>query len=320
MVILIMLLNEMEIFYYVVELRSFSKAAARLNVSKSFISKKITKLERDLKAHLVSRTTRKLTITGAGESFYRYCANIVHVGHEAYSMISELQGKPSGILKISMPPALGLHLISPMLPTFLSQYPEVTLHIELENRLVDLLEEGYDLVLRSAMLESSNLIAQKIFSIKNIICATEKYLQTHGIPNVPTDLEKHNCAIYSYSKNAEHITFLKNNNNNNNNNEETVHIQGNFTSNHLELIKKMVLDNLCIAALPEFMVATELKTEKVKPCLTAYQLPENPLYAVYPERNFRLPKLKLFIDMLKKYLSEQFNQQILRKNRQTNSL
>lgn len=296
--ILSMLLDEMEIFYYVAELKSFSKAADRLNVSKSFISKKISKLERALKVHLVSRTTRKLTMTGAGESFYRYCANIVREGHEAYSMISELQGKPSGVLKISMPPALGLNLIAPMLPKFLSLYPEVTLNIELENRLVDLLEEDYDLVLRSAILESSNLIAQRIFSIKNIICATETYLHTHGIPNVPADLETHNCATYNYSKKAGYITLIKNNH------EETIHVQGNFMSNQLDLIKQMVLNNLCIAILPRFMVANELKMEKIKPCLTTYRLTENSLYAVYLERKFMLPKLKIFLEMLKDYLNE----------------
>lgn len=296
-----MLLDEMEIFYYVVEFKSFSKAAARLNVSKSYISKKMTLLEEELKVHLISRSTRKLTLSEAGESFYRYCANIVREGHDAYSMISELKGKPSGQLKISMPPALGLNLISSMLPQFLAQYPEVTLDIELENRLVDILEEGYDLVLRSAILESSNLISQRIFSINNIVCATEKYFETHPALNVATDLEKHNCATYSYSKTANHLKLVKNNN------EEIIYVQGNFTSNHLDLIKQMVLNNLCIGILPDFMVEKELKAEMIKRCLPAYHLPESQLYAVYPERKFMLPKLRFFIEMLKNYLNKNSN-------------
>lgn len=293
-----MLLDEMEIFYYVVEFSSFSKAADRLKVSKSFISKKITKLEQGLKVNLLSRSTRRITLTEAGESFYRYCANIVHEGNEAYSMISELQGKPSGTLKISMPPALGLNLISPMLSKFLIQYPEVNLDIELENRLVDVLEESYDLVLRSAKLESSNLIGQRIFSIKNTICATEQYFKQHSIPKIPSDLEKHNCATYSYSKNAKHLTLIKNSH------ETVISIQGNFMSNHLDLIKQMVLNNLCIGIFPEFMVTNELQEKKLQRCLINYQLPENQLYAVYPVRKFMLPKLKYFLEMLKSYLDE----------------
>lgn len=291
-----MLLNEMEIFYYVVELKSFSKAANRLNVSKSYISKKLTRLEQMLKVRLLSRTTRKLILTEAGESFYHYCASIVREGNEAYSMMSELQGKPSGTLKISVPPALGLNLLAPMLPEFLAVNPNVSLHIELENRLVDLVKEGYDLALRSAKLESSNLIAQGIFSVKSIICATDEYLRKYGIPQSPSDLEKHNCATYSYSKDAGHINLIKNNH------ENSIYIQGNFISNHLDLIKQMVLSGLCIAVLPEFMIRDELRDGKLKQCLSAYHLQETRLYAVYPEGKFMLPKLKCFLDMLKNYL------------------
>jgi len=293
-----MLLDEMEIFYYVVELKSFSKAAARLNVSKSYISKKMTKLEHELKVHLITRSTRKLTLSDAGENFYRYCANVVREGYDAYSMLSELKGKPSGLLKMSMPPALGLNLISPMLPQFLSHYPEVTLDIELENRLVDIVEEGYDLVLRSAILESSNLIAQRIFSIDNIVCATKKYLSSHSALNVASDLEKHNCATYSYSKTARHVKLIKNNN------EEMIHVQGNVMSNHLDLIKQMVLNDVCIGILPRFMVENELKLGIITHCLRAYHLPVSQLYAVYPERKFMLPKLRVFLDMLKNKLDK----------------
>lgn len=288
-----MLLDEMEIFYYVVELKSFSKAAERLHVSKSFISKKITKLEQDLKTNLVSRSTRKLSLTEAGESFYHYCANIVKEGHEAYSMMSGLHGKPVGTLKISMPPALGLNLIAPLLPKFISEYPEVTLDIELENRIVDILEEGYDLALRSAVLESSNLVAQRIFSIESIICASKKYFEKNDAPHGPSDLESHSFATYSYSKKAEHITLIKNNK------EEVINIKSIFQSNQLDLIKQIVLNDICIAVLPKFMVENELKSGKLELCLTNYKLPESPIYAVYPERKFMLPKLKCFLDMLK---------------------
>ena len=161
-----MLLNEMEIFYYVVEQHSFSKAAERLHVSKSFISKKITRLERELKTRLIARSTRKLTLTQAGDSFYRYCAHVVQAAEKGYAMMHELQGKPAGLLKVSIPPALALNLLSPVFSEFLTQYPEVILDIQLDSRLVDLVKEGYDLALRSAILESSNLIAKKIFTVK----------------------------------------------------------------------------------------------------------------------------------------------------------
>ena len=171
---------------------------------------------------LISRSTRSLTLTEAGENFYQYCANIVESGKEAFAKMNQLKGEPLGLLKISVPPAVGLHLITPMVSKFSIRYPEVNLNIELENRLVDLIEEGYELVIRSAKLESSNLIAQKIFSIKNIICGTPKYFKKNGCPKQPRDLEKHNFARYSYPKETQQITLNKNHR------EENVNIYGNF--------------------------------------------------------------------------------------------
>lgn len=292
-----MLLNEMEIFYYVVEQQSFFKAAERLGVSKSFISKRMTKLEQDLRVRLISRSTRKLTLTEAGKNFYQYCTRVVQEGEKAYSMMNELQGKPSGLLKVSIPPALAINLISPVLPKFLAQFPEVILDIELESRLVDLVKEGYDLALRSAILESSNLIAQNIFTYKNVICATTRYLQDHGIPTTGMDLAQHNCAVYSGSKSIGQIKLIKQQQT------ETIHIKGNMMSNQLDLIKQLVLSDTCLAILPEFMVITELQNKTLVKCLESYTLPTNNLYAIYPEREFMLPKLSHFLDMIKDYLA-----------------
>tara|TARA_B100000989_G_C19531008_1_gene469866 strand:+ start:5366 stop:6250 length:885 start_codon:yes stop_codon:yes gene_type:complete len=292
-----MLLNEMEIFYHVVEQRSFSKAAERLRVSKSFISKRINKLEQDLSVRLVSRSTRKLTLTEAGENFYRQCAKVVYEGEKGYSIVSELQGRPSGLLRISIPPALAMNLITPVFSKFLAEHPEVTLDIELESRLVDIVKGGYDLALRSAKLESSNLIAQKIYTINNVICATKEYLTTHGTPTTPTELINHNCAIYSYAKFPGRIELSRQGR------KETLILRGNFMSNHLDLIKKLILSNTALGFLPEFMVDNELKNKHLTLCLPDYKLPTSNLYAIYPEREFMLPKLKLFLDMLKSYLS-----------------
>lgn len=291
-----MLLDEMEIFYYVVEFKSFSKAAEKLKVSKSFISKKISRLEQYLKVRLLSRSTRKLILTEAGENFFQYCANVVQNSRDAFSRMHQLQDKPSGLLKISIPPALGLNLIAPMLSKFLGRYPEVSLDIELDNKLVDLIGGGFDLALRSAKLESSNLIAQKIYSIKNIICGTPHYFQKHGMPKKPQDLQSHNFGIYSYTKKAKHIRFIKNGS------IEKVSIDGNFSSNQLDLIKQMALKDVCLALLPEFMVTQELQDKKLITCLNRYQLSESNLYAIYPEREFMLPKLKCFLEMLNQHL------------------
>lgn len=289
-----MLLNEMEVFYYVVELKSFSGAATKLGVSKSFISKKITQLEQELKARLLSRSTRKLTLTEAGLNFYQSCAKVVHEADTAYGMMGELHGKPAGTLRISMPPALGVHLIAPLLANFSRQYPEIRFDIQLENRIVDLIEESYDLVLRVAKLQSSNLITRRITRFKNVICATPKYLRQHGMPKIPHDLERHNCAIYSFGKHIRQLKFLRSNK------EYIISVTGNFFSNQLELIKQVVLDDVCLAVLPEFMVSHEFKQQRLQSCLDSFKLPIDPVYAIYPEREFMPPKVRVFIEMLQK--------------------
>lgn len=287
----------MEIFYYVAEFQSFSKAARKLGVSKSFISKRITKLEKNLKVRLLIRSTRKLTLTEAGENFYLHCLNVVQEASKGYAIINESKGKPVGTLKISMPPAFAMNLIASMLSNFIKKYPDVILDIELENRLVDLIAENYDLVIRSAKLEDSNLIAQKILTFKPVVCATPQYLKLHGKPRTPKELERHNLAIYNYSKDAKYIRFTKNGI------EDIIYIHGNFTSNHLDLIKKMVLSHTCMAVFPDFMVSQELKNRHLNLCLEQYQLPESQLYAIYPEREFMPLKLKVFLEMLKEFLN-----------------
>ncbi|MCF6767845.1 LysR family transcriptional regulator [Thiotrichales bacterium 19S11-10] len=294
-----MLLDEMRIFYHVVQQQSFSKAAERLGVSKSHISKMITKLEEDINSRLISRSTRKLLLTEAGESFYEYCSKVVETGEQGYAAMNELNGKPTGVLKISIPPALALNMLSDIFSKFLLDYPDITLDIRLENHTVDLIKDGYDLALRSAVLESSNLIAQRIYTFNHIICATHNYLNHKGIPNTPKDLSRHNFAIYGDSKSASKIVLKKQQN------EETINITGNFVSNQLDLIKKFMLQDACICTLPEFMITNELKDQKVVKCLEDYTTPTSNVYAIYPEREFMLPKVRLFLQILKQYFTNE---------------
>ena len=170
------------------------------------------------------------------------------------------------------------------------------LDVDLTNRLVDIIQEGYDLALRSAKLESSNLIAQKIYEYKNVICATPNYFKRHGIPKSPGDLSNHNCATYNLFKGVQRIKFEKSRN------YEFTYLKGNFSSNHLELIKEILLNDFCLGVIPKFMVTQELKQQMLHLCLEEYPLEANGIYAIYPEREFVQPKLRYFLDMLKDYL------------------
>ncbi|MBV9576101.1 MAG: LysR family transcriptional regulator [Gammaproteobacteria bacterium] len=289
-----MLLNEMEIFYHVVEQKNFTKAAEKLGVSKSFISKHIIKLEKELHVKLLIRNTRQLTLTETGQTFYQHCIKVVNEAYKSYHSINQLQQEPSGVLKISVPIALGFHLLASILPSFLKKYPKIILNIDLENRIVDVIKEGYDLVLRSAVLESSNLIAQKILCSKNIICASPIYLKIYGMPNTPRDLMKHHFAMYKNLKRSRKIKLIKNKHT------EEIHIDAHLLTNQLDLIKQMVLSGHYIAVLPEFMVYKELKKKLLIHCLQNYQLEEDSIYLIYPDKELISNKAKYFIQMLKK--------------------
>lgn len=291
-----LLLNDIEIFYHVIEQKSFSKAAERLGYSKSFISKRITKLEKELKIRLISRTTHKLSLTEAGRKLYLSSLKIIDESERAFSMLGELQDKPSGLLRISVPPALGLNLLAPFIPQFLKKFPEVNVEMQLETHVVNLVQDGYDLALRSAKLESSNLIARKICQINYGIYATSQYLSDKKMLSTPSDLIFHNCASYTNSISPREITFIKDKK------KATVFFKSNFTSNHLDLIKKMVMNDVCVGFLPDFMVLEEVKANQLIQCLPNYRLASSSLYAIYPEREFNLLKLTYFLSMLQEFL------------------
>ncbi len=293
-----MLLNEMEIFYYVVRLKSFTKAAETLGVSKAYISKRIVQLEQDLKTRLLVRTTRQLTLTEAGEHFYQFCANIVQESEQGYALMQKMQTEPAGLLRISMPPAIALGLLSEFFPNFLRRYPHIKLNVQLEDKFIDLVREGYDLALRVGKLQDSTLYAQKIYTGKYVFCATPEYFKAASIPRTPIELEHHNCAIYGHYNIEKSVTLFKGET------PHTISIQGNLISNQLHFIKAMMLNHACIAMLPLYVITKELKDQSAQICLEDYQLQSADFFLLYPERKFMPVKLQIFIDMLKEFLEK----------------
>ncbi len=286
-----MLLNEMEIFYYVVELHSFSKAAQQLGVSKSYVSKRITRLEQELKSKLLIRNTRKVALTQAGQHFYHYCQGVVQSAQQGYSKIQDLQARPTGKLKISAPPAFGKYVLAPLLKDFMRDYPDITLEIVLESRLVDVIQEGCDLVLRAAVLPDSGLVAQQVMLMENQLCAAPEYLAKHGIPTTPQQLANHVFALYQAT-----TTFKWNSH-------RTVAmietpLYGAVVTNQMDFMKQLILEGSCMGVLPTFMIQKELQAGSVLPCLTDYTLGGSPLYAIYPQREFLPPKVRVLLERL----------------------
>jgi DNA-binding transcriptional LysR family regulator len=288
-----MLLNEMEIFYYVVELKSFSKTAEKLGVAKSHISKKVTALKESLSAQLLTRSTRKLNLTEAGELFYKRCAQVVCEAENGFAQIRHLKDKPRGRLRLSIPPALGNHMLTPLFQRYMQRYPEVTLEIELENRVIDLVAEGIDLAIRSATMASSSLVATKLFTVKNILCATPSYINTHGVIKKPEQLAAHLFATYRHKRTIQSLTLYKDKK------EIIAPIKSTLACNQIDFLKAMVLSGNCVAVFPEFMVEKELTDGRLLHCLPNYSFSSSDAYAIFPNKEFLPPKVRVLIEMLK---------------------
>jgi DNA-binding transcriptional LysR family regulator len=282
-----MLLNEMEIFYHVVDTGSFSKAADRLRVSKSFVSKKVKKLENDLNARLVYRDSRKLKLTPEGEAFYMSCSDLVAKGREGYDIVQSLRGVPSGVLKVSMSPAVTKYLIEPLLPAFLKKHPQIELHVSTESRIVDIVKEGFDVVFRSvSSLEDSSLIARRLYTYNSYICATPEFINHFGPINSTHDLENLDFVSFFNSK------TLKFADNSSLNRKVTIY------SDQLEFVKSMVLNNMGLGVFPDYMVRKELQDKQLVHCLEKSPLPQSTIYMVYPEKEYLSLKLRVFLDFI----------------------
>ncbi len=200
-------LNAMEVFVRVVQSGSFSEAARALNLTPSAVSKQVSRLEDRLGARLINRTTRRLGLTEEGQAFFERAQRILADVSEAEQAVTQLHGAPRGTLKLNAPVVFGRMHIAPLLPGFIAQHPEMRVDFTVNDRYVDLLEEGLDLVIRIGELKDSSLIARRLATNRRLLVATEDYLAKHGTPEQPSDLLKHNCLVYLYRQQRNNWQF-----------------------------------------------------------------------------------------------------------------
>ncbi len=286
------------IFTAVVELGSFSEASRKLGITKSAVSKRISTLETHLGAKLIQRTTRKLSLTEAGEQYYSYIHRAKSLVNEGEDAISSLQGSPKGHLKVSVPMVFGELHIAPLLSEFLRLYPDIKLNLSMDDKVVDLVKDGLDMTLRIGALSDSNLVARKLSPCHSVLCASPGYLEKYGTPTAINDLKQHNCLYYSYFRSGIEWTFYGPSG------LERIKPEGNIQVNNSNVLKQLMLDDVGICQMPLFLVEHEIGNGTLIPILEQYRLPEHGIYAVYPERAFMPAKLKVFLDYLEQKLSD----------------
>ncbi|WP_165399013.1 LysR family transcriptional regulator [Shewanella maritima] len=288
------LFDGMVIFTKIVELQSFSAAAEATGHSTSHISKTFNKLEQRIGTRLLNRTTRSQSLTPEGEVFYRQCQQMVNDAKTALGMLDNKLQQPSGKLKISCPVSLGLRYLQPVLSKYLNLYPDVTLDLDLSDRHVDVIQDGFDLVIRAtAQLDDSTLVCKRLRSFKGYTVATPEYLKQYGTPTEPAQLVDHKCICYSNLKQPTRWQFSHANK------QDTFVDVGQYVGcNSSAMEVAMVLDHHGICRLPEFTLGNLLDIGQLVTLFDDYHHTHIDVFAIYPSKTYLSAKVRAMVDLL----------------------
>lgn len=284
--------DQMQAFATVVDAGSFVRAAEALHISKTAISKLVADLEARLGVRLLRRTTRRLSLTAEGEAFHARCKELLSGVEHAESEVTAGRQEAVGVLRLNVPVSFGLLHLAPLWPAFLQQHPKVRLDVTLADRIVDLVDEGYDLAVRIARLPASTMVSRPISSTRLVLCASPEYLRRHGSPAHPAEIAHHQVACYTLLSSG-----------------DTWHFDGPAGAVHVNMapiFRSNSGDSCCAAALahqvivlqPSFMVEPYLRSGALVELLPDYRSLELGIYAVYPSRQYVLPKVRAMVDFL----------------------
>ncbi len=283
------------VFVAVVENGGFSAAARTLGISKSAVSKRINQLEKQLGVRLLHRTTRKLSLTEAGERYFEHAAHALTAAGQAEDAVTELQGEPQGQLRINAPMSFGRLHVAPLIPKLLQRYPKLQIDLVMDDRKVDLVAAGFDVAIRSGRLPDSTLVARKLAPLRQVLCASPDYIDGHGLPGRPAELTGRNCVLFSYSSDANEWTL------NGEDGPEIVLVSGSYRVNNSEALLEALREGVGIGRLPTFVAGPDLKTGRLVTLFESYRIPDQTFYAVFPEREYLPAKVRAFLNFAIEY-------------------
>lgn len=286
-------LNDIAVFVAVVDAGSFTRAAERLNLSRPVVSKYVSRLEDHLGVRLLNRTTRRLSLTEAGRIFHARSRRGLDDIAEAQAEISRLQEHPRGVLRINVPMSFGILHIAPLLPAFMQQYPDLRVEMDLNDRKLDVIDEGFDVSVRIGDLPDSSLIARRLAPCRHLIVAAPAYVEARGMPRKPEELRKHDIICYSLQQSAQNWHFL-----NPAGQAVQVPADGRLQVNNSLALREALLGGLGIARTPTFLVGDDLRQGRLTRLLADHQSPEVSVFVVYPQRRHLSPKVRAFADFL----------------------
>ena len=289
------LLQEMAVFVRVVETGSFSEAARQLDLSPSAVSRAISRLEKALATRLMQRTTRKLRLSEAGEDVFKRCREMVDAARSVMEISGQHTQEPEGLIRVSVPKAVGRFVIHPHIADFLRLYPRVDVQMILEDRYVDLIDDNVDLTIRITDRPPPGLVGRQLLPIEHLLCATPRYLAEHGMPQHPHDLLEHSCIYLGETPSDARWKFKQGSK------AVTVGVRGRYAANHAGVRLDAVLQHVGIGSLPYFTARHALEQGTIVQVLAAWSFLASyhgGAWLLHAPTRYLPPKLRVFIDFL----------------------
>ncbi len=284
---------EMTAFVRTVETGGFSAAARQIGLTPSALSKLVTRLEDRLGARLLQRTTRRLQLTAEGEAFYARAKPILAAMDEAEAEVTQAGASPRGLLRLHCGSTFGMHQLAPAIPRFLGRHPAVEIDITISDQPLGAMEEAMDLAIRIGPLDESSLVARRICNLERVICASPAYLERHGTPRTPDELQQHNCLWITSLPALRRWPF------DTDDGIRVVHVGGNVAANNAETILQLALAGVGITRLSDVVVAEAIRRGTLVQILIDWHHVEPvPLFATYPSGRNLSPKVRAMVDFL----------------------
>ena len=285
-------LDAMRVFVAVVERNGFSAAAEALGVSTAGVTRQVAALEKRLSTRLLHRTTRRVSPTSAGAAYYAQCVRLLAEFDALEASVGAQALEPSGTLRINAPVSWGIARLGPLLAGYRQRYPQVELDLALSDRLVDMVEEGYDVALRITREPSPALIARRLGQARITLCAAPAYLAAHGTPATPQDLAAHDCLGYSYWASGNQWPL------HGPGGEVRVAVNSILQANNGDVLREAAIAGLGVILQPDFLLEQALADGRLVRVLPDWEVPPIGIFAVYTSRSHLAPKVRSFIDYL----------------------
>ncbi len=279
-------------FLAVAEAGSFAAAADRLGLARALVSKRVAALEQRLGARLFARTTRRVGLTSEGADLLPRARRILAEYEAALAELARGRGEPHGRLRLTAPTSFGIRHLGPVLAEFARAHPALAIEIALDDRFVDLVEEGFDLALRIGELPDSSLIARLLAPIRLVLCAAPAYLERHGAPREPADLARHRCLHYRHARAGTRWQLRREGR------RETVSVADHFVADNGDVLAAAAEAGLGILLSPTFIVADALRAGRLVRVLADWEVPEFALYAVWPPGGRPPLRVRALVDFL----------------------